>query len=405
MARHFPNWIKAYCQFTEASEAPTTFHFWTAISTIAGVLGRRVWKDELHFKWTPNFYIILVAPAGTVTKSTTMGIGFKMLEQIPNIHIGPDSMTWHGLAKCFESAVEYIDYTDKSGKTARILQSAITCSVSELGTFLRPDDNGLISFLTDMWDGKERGFSHHTSVSGNIKLENPWLNIIAATTPSWLQNNFPVELISEGIGSRLIFVYAETKRKLMAYPSRNPKAKNYVLLEQMLLDDLKEIAKLVGEYDLTDEAYVWGEDWYAKHHRGAKNPALASGRYGGYFARKQTHMHKLAMVLAAAKRDNLIIEKEDLVEAEAILSDTETSMLKVFESIGVVDEAKHIAELVAFVKAHQWIKAEDLYRLCYNIMSERDFKQAVKIAVTGEILQVVAKNGINGLSPKTRTIN
>lgn len=405
MPRHFPNWLKAYCQFTESSEAPTDLHFWTGVSTIAGALRRRVWKDELHFKWTPNFYIVIVAPAGTVTKSTTLGIGYKLLEQVPGIHFGPDSMTWHGLAKCFVDAVEYVDYTDKHGKTARVLMSPLTCSVSELGTFLRADDNGLISFLTDAWDGKERPFKHNTSVSGNIKVENAWLNIIGATTPAWLQNNFPVELISEGIGSRIIFIYAETKRHLTAYPSRAPKAKNYILMEQMLLDDLKEIAKLVGEYELTDEAYVWGEEWYKRHHSGAKNPALASGRYGGYFARKQTHLHKLAMVIAAAQRDQLVITKDDLIDAEKILSGAESSMIKVFESIGVVDEAKHIAELVSFVKAHQWITAEDLYRLCYNVMSERDFKQAVKIAVSGEILQVVTKGNSRGLSPKTRTIN
>jgi hypothetical protein len=87
--------------------------------------------------------------------------------------------------------------------------SPLTCSVSELGTFLRPDDSGLISFLTDIWDGKDRPFKHATSVSGHIGIENGWLNIIGATTPAWLQNNFPSNLIGEGIGSRIIFIYSE----------------------------------------------------------------------------------------------------------------------------------------------------------------------------------------------------
>jgi hypothetical protein len=406
MARHFKNWLKAYCLFTESSEAPLDFHFWTGVSTVAGALRRRVWKDELHFKWTPNFYIIFVGPAGTVTKSTTLGIGYELLQQVPDIVFGPDSMTWHGLAKKFEAAVVYASYKDPKGQDKRILMSPLTCSISELGTFLRPDDNGLISFLTDVWDGKDRPFLHETSSSGNIKIENAWLNIIGATTPAWLQNNFPASLISEGIGSRIIFIYADQKRHLTAYPSRAGRAVDYIDMKKKLLDDLIEISKLIGEYQLTDEAYVWGEQWYKNHNGTARNPRLASGRYGGYLARKQTHLHKLAMVLAASQRDNLMVEKNDLIEADAILTSVETSMIKVFESMGVVDEAKHIAELVAFVKAHSWITAKDLYRLCYNVMSERDFKQAIKIAIDGDLLEVVARPGLgNGVQAKSRTIN
>lgn len=404
MARHFTNWLKAYCQFTESSEAPLEFHFWTGVSTVAACLRRRVWKDELLFKWTPNFYIIFVGPAGIVTKSTTLNIGYKLLQQVTDIHFGPDSMTWHGLAKDFEKAVAYYTYKNGKGVDEKILMSPLTCSVSELGTFLRPDDMGLISFLTDVWDGKDRPFRHTTASSGEIKIENAWLNVIGATTPTWLQNNFPASLIGEGIGSRIIFIFADQKRHLTAYPSRAPRSTNYADTEKRLTEDLNEIAQLIGPYDLTTDAYSWGEDWYRRHNV-LRNPALASGRYSGYIARKQTHLHKLAMILAASKRDTLVIERDDLIEADAILGAAESSMIKVFESMGVVDEAKHIAELVAFVRAHKWITGRDLYRLCYNIMAEKDFKQALRIAIEGEILEVVQQNGINGVSPKSRTIN
>lgn len=402
MPRHFSNWLKAYCQFTDASEAPLDFHFWTGVSTIAACLRRRVWRDEKLFKWTPNFYIIFVGPAGIVTKSTTLNIGYKMLSQVPDIHFGPDSMTWHGLAKHFEIALKYHQYKDKTGKDTQILMSPLTCSVSELGTFLRPDDTALISFLTDVWDGKERPFQHVTSASGNIKIENAWLNIIGATTPHWLQNNFPASLLGEGIGSRIIFVYGDRKRHLTAYPSRAPRAADYDKNEKMLVEDLIEISKMIGEYDLTPDAFAWGEKWYDQHVN-MRDPNFASGKYSGYLARKQTHMHKLAMVLSAAKRDNLIIEASDLQEAEAILGSTERSMIKVFENMGIVDEAKHVAELVNFVRAHKWITPKDLYRLCYNTMRERDFHQALRIAIEGNAIEVNVRGNVRGLQPKTTT--
>lgn len=405
MPRHFSHWLKEYCRFTATSEAPLDFHFWTGVSTIAACLRRRVWRDELLFRWTPNFYIIFVGPPGIVTKSTTLNIGYSLLRQVPGIHFGPDSMTWHGLAKKFELAFEYAVW--KNGQTdEKLPMSPLTCSVSELGTFLRPDDKGLVSFLTDVWDGKDRPFLHNTKDSGQINLENPWLNVIGATTPMWMQNNFPASLLAEGIGSRVIFVYGESKRHLTAYPSRAVQPQDYHATEAKLVEDLITISKLVGPFELTDEAFKWGEQWYQQPGRLTTSAQLASSRYGGYLARKQTHLHKLAMILAVSQGDSLIITKDHLEEADKILQSTEASMVKVFENVGVVDEAKYVAEVVAFVRAYGWITARDLYyNNCHNIMAERDFKTAVRHAVDGGLIEVRTQNGVGGFSPRGRVIH
>lgn len=403
--RHFPHWLKAYCDYTQASESPLAFHFWTGVSCVAAVMKKRVWRDELIFKWTPNFYIILVAPAGIASKSTSLSLGYDLLRQAKNaknqelVQFGPDSMTWHGLGKRFEKAAGYEEYTTGTGSLQRVLMSPLTCSISELGTFLRPDDSGLVSFLTDVWDGKDRPFDHGTKDSGDIKIENPWLNIIGATTPEWMQENYPPGLLSQGLGSRTIFVYADTKRQLTAYPSRVTKAPDHVQKAVHLIEDLQAIGKLGGPYELTPEAYKWGEDWYCKHHTG-RSTHVASSRYSGYLARKQTHMHKLAMVLAASQRDTLEITQSDLEEAETLLSTTEQSMIKVFESVGLIDEAKHIAEVVQFVRAYKFITVKELYRLCHNIMAQRDFNAALRSALEGDLLEVARVSGVVGVSPK-----
>ena len=49
-------------------------------------------------------------------------------------------------------------------------------------------------------------------------------------------------------------------------------------------------------------------------------------RFGGYLARKQTHIHKLAMVLAASRRDELLIDEEDLALAAKMMTDLEQDM-------------------------------------------------------------------------------
>ena len=65
-------WLKTYVAHMRFNEAPSSFHFWVGVGTIAGALRRKVWTDHLTYQYTPNFYIILVAPPGVATKSTAI---------------------------------------------------------------------------------------------------------------------------------------------------------------------------------------------------------------------------------------------------------------------------------------------------------------------------------------------
>lgn len=409
MARHFQNWLKAYMSFTSDSEAPDDFHFWSGVWTVAGALRRRVWVDMRKFQWTPNFYIILVGPPGMVTKSTVLRAGRALLEQVPKVNFGPTSCTWQALADSLATAVEHIRLPDNPDGTPRYLpMSCLNISTSELGTFLKTDDGSLVDVLTDLWDGQLTAWGHKTKTSGNIDIKNPWLNILGCTTPSWIRLNFPNHMIGGGLTSRIVFVYGDKKRRLVPYPDEMIPSSDYKTLEQKLLDDLTQISTMQGEYKLSPLARAWGKDWYVKHW-GADRPIhMASDRYEGYLARKQTHIHKLAIVIAAAQSDDLVIEREHLQESEMLLNSSEPHMMKVFESVGVVDEAKHIHEITAFVKAHKMLTTDELWALVMNLMEQRDFNEAVQSAVRGGVLKVVfhpSQTLANGQQKKALVFN
>lgn len=404
MARFFPNWLKSYMLYTRDSEAPDEFHFWTGVATVAGALRRRAWIDMRKFQWTPNFYIVLVGPPGIVTKSTTTRIGLRLLGKVEGIKFGPQSMTWQALTQALEEAVEYVEWNGPGGEKDQLAHSSLTISVPELGTLLRMEDNSLVDVLVSMWDGQLETWGHKTKSSGNIDILNPWLNIIGATTPSWIQTNFPENMIGGGLASRMIFIYGDTKRHLVAYPDEVSPGPEYFEHERQLIADLQDIATIAGPYQLSDAARRWGKTWYEKLW--TERPThMASDRYSGYISRKQTHIHKLAIVVAAACRSKLIIEKEDLEAADLLLTDTEPHMSKVFESIGQVDEAKHVAEIVAYVRNYGFMTPEDLYHMVRNTIVERDFKTAVRIAVQGGLLTITSKDGRKGFDVVRPTLN
>jgi len=378
--RRFPNWLSAYARFTRHSEAPDLFHFWTGVFTIAAVLRRQVWIDQRYFQWTPNFYIVLVAPAGIATKSTSLGLGSDLLKRIDGIHFGPDSMTWQGLTRSLEEAHTLVPLG--TGIDAQYLpMSCVSCSVSELGTFLRPEDKTMTDVLTDLWDGKAKSWKRQTSgLEGRITIENPWINVMACTTPSWLKDNFTEAMVGGGLTSRIVFVYAQDKRKYVAYPASEFPYEVFQKEATELVEDLQIIAGLVGEYHLTKEALEWGKTWYEDHWR--KRPEhMVSERFGGYIARKQTHIHKLAIVLAAAQRDELVIHKRDLEIANHMTTGLEVSMRTVFESIGVGDVSRMVNEILVYVRAYGEITQQALWRLMMPLMGPKEFEEASTAAI------------------------
>lgn len=376
------NWIKKYMQYSSYAEAPDEMHFWTAVFTLAGALRRRVWIDQGYFSWTPNFYIILVAPPGIVSKSTTLSIGANLLKQLEGVKFGPDAVTWQALTQAMAEAKEEVLMPDGFYHP----MSCISIASSEFGTFLNPNDREMVDVLVSLWDGQLGVWEKKTKTQGSDRIENPWINIGACTTPGWIAGNFPEYLIGGGFTSRCVFVYAKSKRRLVAYPSTHI-PKEFVEIQKQLIHDLEAISLLRGNYTLSPEAILWGEQWYSDHY-GNLNKSLSTDRFAGYQARKQTHIHKLAIVLSAAEKDELVITKENLMQAAAIVTSLEAQMPEVFGLIGLQGQAKHAQHIINVLATHGKIKLKELYTYCFKtVPSHKDFQESVNAAIAaGEII-------------------
>jgi hypothetical protein len=384
MARNFSDWLEGFCDYAQFGEAPRNMYFWVGVSAIAGALRRKVWIDQAYFKWYPNFYIILVAPPGIVSKSTTAGLAMQLLRRVPGINFGPDVVTWQALVGSFQEASEMFPYGDDY-----LPMCALTIESSEFGNLLNPADKDMVDLLVTLWDGKQGAFEKRTKMSGNDKVENPWINLIACTTPAWIAGNFPEYMIGGGFTSRCIFVYAKEKHKYVAYPGLHV-PENLKVIEDRLVQDLEHISiNLTGEYKLTAKAVEWGEAWY-KHHYTHRPSGLDDDRFGGYIARKQTHIHKLAMVLAAAVRDELTITEEELAIAGKMITDLEAGMPAVFSKIGRTDVSLQTDRFLNFVRLKRKVPYAEAYRFIHAYFpSMRDFTDVVAGCVNAGYVQLL----------------
>jgi hypothetical protein len=392
MTRQFPDWLSAFMDYASYGEAPRHMYFWSGVSAVAGALRRKVWIDQAYFKWFPNFYIVLVAPPGIVSKSTTAGIAMNLLRKVPGIRFGPDVVTWPALISAFAEATEGFELNSEVH-----VMSALTLESSEFGNLLNPQDKDMVDLLVALWDGKPGTFEKKTKHSGNDSVENPWINLIACTTPSWIAGNFPEYMIGGGFTSRCVFVYADQKAKFVAYPGQTV-PKNHTEMAAALVSDLEHISCLAGEMQLTLEALRWGEAWYQKHYT-VRNTSLDDDRFGGYIARKQTHIHKLAMVLSASTADDLKISAEHLAIADQMVSDLEPDMQFVFSKIGKSDNALYAERLIWFVHSKGRVPYHEAYRYVHSYFpSMRDFEDILAGCLRAGYIKLEQSGGTMTLS-------
>ena len=306
----------------------------------------------------------------------------EMLREVEGVVFGPESATWQAVTDAFmESTIQVEGIVPST-------MSALTIAASELGTFLDPRNREMLDVLNHLWDGQSVPWTRRTRKDGATEIPNPWLNFLGCTTPGWIEENFPDYAVKGGFTSRTIFVYADKKRKLVPYPKLNMDASGneFKILRQHLVNELRTIAKIKGEYTLTDSALEWGAEWYEKHWT-TESKDLDPDTHGSYIARKQTHIHKTAMVLAAVEHDELFLEAKNLQQAEKLVSSLEYSLPKVFSHIVDNRDAQNTAHIIRLVQRYPaGVSKRTLWRKVITQMSQMEFNLAINGAIAADFI-------------------
>jgi len=186
-------------------------------------------------------------------------------------------------------------------------------------------------------------------------------------------------MLGGGFTSRCVFIYSDTKRQLVPYVDEVVPA-GFEEQRKRLIHDLEIISTLYGCYEMTGPARDWGHRWYINHWK-RRPHEVRTEQFEGYMARKQTHLHKLAMILSASRRDETVIREAELVEAADTISALERDMEKIFARIGQTDITRGSAEILAVVENTPGVSMKDLYQRLFRTLSYDDFIKALNGAV------------------------
>jgi len=323
------DWITRYLKLTDNSEPPIIFRTWTAISVLASALQHRVglqWVGGSFFY--PNFMIALTSPPAKARKGTAIRQGLQFIEDC-KIILSVNAPTIQVVINTLDKATR--SYKEPNSTVIK-LHSSLSVIAEELVVFTGYKNPEFVGYICEWFDCPKTPWSYETIGRGKQVIPGIWLNLLGGITPQLLALSIPPEIVGSGLTSRMIFPYAERISKKVLEPWYIDEE---ITLYHELLEDLKELLKWVGSYDVDNSFKKSYSDWYLRYDADALG---GSGILSHYYQRKQTHLLKLAMIINASrfagKPGGMVLSRDDFEGALKLLDSTEIRMDAAFSSLG-----------------------------------------------------------------------
>lgn len=399
--RKLPDFIDGFLEYTKGKGSPAIFRLWSAIFTISAAVERKVWIETTKGHWYPNQYILLVGPAGigkTLCTKTARELLNGIRSETDIIHLAPKSVTRAGLADALVKAERAI--VRPMDKITTVRFNSLIAIPGEFGVFLPSWDNEFMSTLTDIWDNEPYSESKR-SQKIEINIPNAQLNLLSADTPAHLSRILPDGAWEEGFMSRTLLAYSNEQ----IYIDILRKSASNENLKEDLLNDLKQIYKLYGEFTFTNEAI----DAFSNWDRDGRHPRPDHPKLQSYNVRRASHVLKLCMVASLSSDNEMIITLEHFERAKGWLEELEKSLPEIFKSLNpigtdadVMQECWHYVR-TKFSRTKEAIPEHDIIRFMQNKIPAHRIEYIINSMEKARILiKKIRDDGTYGYEPRVK---
>lgn len=319
----------------------------------------------------PNLYIFLVGHAG-IGKSRTVGAAGRFLRELPELHLGPNSVTMASLVDCLvEAKRTIIQLPDPAHE-----YHSLTILADELSAFMAMYEPELIGGLTTFYDCVPYA-QHRRGKDIRIKIDSPQLNILSGSTPSNLIKFVPEIAWEQGFMSRVIMIYSADRPLINIFTPSSPD------LPQDLLHDLRQIASLHGEFKWSPEYASAVHSW----READQKPAPTHPKLVHYCARRLGHVLKLSMVSAVDRGNLLRLEESDFRRGLAWMEEAEAAMPMVFQTGQHGPDAQAMDEIVAYINGHDLMEEHKIVRFARRLVPAYAVLKIIEIMEKGNIIK------------------
>lgn len=379
MSRLVGNWVDSYVQLMEKTEPAKLFDIWTAYSVIASALRRKVYLRLGRLTYNTNIYVVLVAEPGVARKTQAIKFGVDFINTIPEIILSSDSATKEALTDDIEQSSLEAMMDD-----GEILRHSSLCIISkEFESFLgqKKENTRMLTALTDLFDCPD-AWSARTRHGKSNKIVNPWVMLLAATTPESLANSLPASAVGGGLTSRVLFVWADKKKRSEAIPELTEQEKK---LKDKLERDLYQISRISGQYTMSPECRTNWIDWYNNYDEDESGVRICADKsFSGWYSRKPTYILKVSMLVAASESNRLTMEWSHVDKAIQAIRGVEKLMGSAFKAIGRSEISGDVSSVYEIIRGGGVISERALMSMTWRDLD------SIKL---GNVIETLVKAG------------
>lgn len=365
-------WLDDVLDATEESESPKQFFYWSALATVSAVLKRNVYIDRFYYTMYPNIYVMLIAKSG-MKKGVPVALAKELAARVKGTRIFAGRNSVQGIIAELAGGKTNPDGTITKDACGFML-------ASEFSSFLVHDPQTL-TILTDLYDSNYNAEWANNLKGGREQLKGLALTMLAASNPTHFQESVPKHAMNGGFVARTLLIYGDKRanvNSLMYAP------KTRINLDE-LAKPLIEMTKLKGEISFTDEAKQEYDRWYRAYVQHLdKNQSDDTGTAD----RLTDNVLKVAMLIAIAREQGLIITTDNIQEAVEHCASFRAGLRSVKHGTGRSDDAPLIREVMErIVSAKDYIAYRSV--ILQEMMGDLDHITLDRIITTLEEAKLV----------------
>lgn len=137
---------------------------------------------------------------------------------------------------------------------------------------------------------------------------------------------------------------------------------------------------------MTPEAMSKWDDWYDAYEEMSVSRLCQDPSFDSWYSRKPGLIIKLSIICSAAKRDETIVEWDDILESMSYIEAAERNMGSSFRSVGRSNIATEIDMVLQIIKTRKVITEKEIMSIVWKDMDSLKFDNVIETAIrTGRV--------------------
>jgi hypothetical protein len=291
--------VDRFLKHTSSYESPDSFWRWSAYTAIAAVMRDNCYRQFGDNRIYPNIYTLVVADSAVHRKGAPVKLCEELVKRVKNTKIISGRSSIQGI-------LDELARGETDKQTGKLLSGGSALfTASELSAGIVSDPEA-IKILTDIYDFKDE-YTSRLRGSGIFRVKNICFSLMAASNEELLRDVYDSKALFGGLLGRTFLVKPNEFRKANTLFGINDTTKEV----ELLVETLKSIAALSGEFVFTEAAEALYTSWYEPFRKGYEKKPDKSGIMG----RIHTGVLKVAMIICADQTLSLRVEDAHIAEA------------------------------------------------------------------------------------------